>query len=359
MQHPLVGPRGALHRRHAQNCFAWLFQRWLSFGKVRRGNDEGRAEDSECDAWKLELEPVRGMRHTAIIMKEAHPLDHLVLPTASLPMARERLSRLGFTVAPDGVHPFGTKNCCVYLADGTFMEPLAIGDPAKAERADAAGNVFVQRDAAYRREQKEDGFSAVVFGTDDAHAGHGRYVEAGISAGNMLEFSRPFIDAAGNSDAASFRLAFAADGGTQGTFVFACQRLNAPQVDRSALQIHANGAEAVVDVIVVAANPAHALNFLARAAGVENVPRPDGSIMLSNARLTVLDPAAFAARFGVAADAAPSGLHFAAVVFSVANLETAATVLVKNDIAHDMRAGRIVVAPASGQGAVFIFEGSA
>ncbi len=75
-----------------------------------------------------------------------HPLDHLVLPTAGLDTARQRLEALGFTVAPMGVHPFGTRNCCVYLADGTFMEPLAIGDAAVADDAARAGNVFVARD---------------------------------------------------------------------------------------------------------------------------------------------------------------------------------------------------------------------
>ena len=62
------------------------------------------------------------------------PLDHVVLPVADLGVARARLTALGFTVAPDGLHPFGTANCCVYLADGTFLEPLAVGDPRKGER---------------------------------------------------------------------------------------------------------------------------------------------------------------------------------------------------------------------------------
>ncbi|TIT26271.1 MAG: VOC family protein, partial [Mesorhizobium sp.] len=44
-----------------------------------------------------------------------HSLDHLVLPTASLDVARARLVSLGFVVAPTGIHPFGTENCCVFL----------------------------------------------------------------------------------------------------------------------------------------------------------------------------------------------------------------------------------------------------
>src|SRR5262245_2548519 len=132
-----------------------------------------------------------------------HPIDHLVLPTADLRVAAARLSALGFTVAPVGVHPFGTTNCCVYLAGGTFLEPLAIGDAAAAALAVRAGNVFVSRDAAFRMHDGQEGFSAIVFGTANAVADHERFNRHGISAGEMLEFSRPFVDAAGSSDIAA------------------------------------------------------------------------------------------------------------------------------------------------------------
>ena len=58
----------------------------------------------------------------------ARRIDHCVLPVADLAGARDRLTRLGFTVAPEGRHPFGTHNACVYFADDTFLEPLAVGD---------------------------------------------------------------------------------------------------------------------------------------------------------------------------------------------------------------------------------------
>src|SRR5436190_12620545 len=142
---------------------------------------------------------------------QARPLDHVVLPVADLAAARARLTALGFTVAPDGVHPFGTANCCVYLRDGTFLEPLAIGDAAQASASALGGNVFTARDAAYRRAVGNDGFSALVITTADAGADQAAFAAAGLSAGEILEFSRPFVGAAGARDTASFRLAFAAD----------------------------------------------------------------------------------------------------------------------------------------------------
>jgi hypothetical protein len=298
------------------------------------------------------------MGHTANTMNIIHPLDHLVLPTKSLAAARDRLACLGFTVAPNGMHPFGTENCCIYLADGTFMEPLAIANPSKITEAAASGNVFVERDRLYREHRGEEGFSAVVFGTEDAKAEHAHYEGIGISAGNMLEFSRPFVDAAGRSDTASFRLAFAAKSDAQNAFVFACQRLNAPKVDRSTLQAHKNGAQAIRRIIAVADDPAAALRFLADAAGADSAVRDD-SVSLPNAKLTVLDPAAFAARYGIVTDNAAMALSFTAIVFSVASLGKTRAVLAESNIAYDMKGGSVVVAPAVGQGAAFIFEESA
>ena len=174
-----------------------------------------------------------------------YPIDHLVLPTADLDVARARLTALGFTVAPVGVHPFGTINCCVYLASGAFLELLAIGDKAAAETAIGQGNVFVSRDATYRMLHGQEGFSALVFGTADAAADHRRFQQLMASPpATCWNFRGHLSMRAGNSDVAGFKLAFAADRSTADVFFFTCQRLNAPQVDRSALERHPNGVQA-------------------------------------------------------------------------------------------------------------------
>src|SRR4051794_35017064 len=235
----------------------------------------------------------------------ARPLDHLVLPVADLAVARTRLQALGFTVAPDGVHPFGTSNCCVYLADGTFLEPLAIGDAEQAAASARAGNVFTGRDAAYRRDVGNDGFSALVMATGDARADHAAFAQAGLSAGEMLEFSRPFIDAAGASDTASFRLAFAADRHAPDLFLFTCQRLNAPKVDRSALHRHANGATSIAQIIAAANQPGDLADLLIAGAGKTSAG--DGAqIELANTTVATMTPAAIEASFGIDVGALPS-----------------------------------------------------
>jgi hypothetical protein len=284
-----------------------------------------------------------------------HPLDHLVLPTQSLEVARARLNSLGFVVAPTGIHPFGTENCCVFLADGTYLEPLAIGDEQAAIQAIAEGNVFVTRDRIYRDNRGDEGFSAVVLGTGNADANHARYLEAGISAGDMLSFSRAFTDAAGKSDIASFKLAFAAGAGATDAFLFACERVNAPKVDRAALQAHANGVTGIVEIVAVSDQPAEQDGLISVAVDDPAANGHGGTFHLPNANLSVLDPASFTARFGLPAGA-PTKLRFAAVVFAVRRADVTSRLLAANSIQHDIAGNDIVVRPAPGQGAAFIFR---
>ncbi|TGQ56065.1 VOC family protein [Mesorhizobium sp. M1C.F.Ca.ET.193.01.1.1] len=288
-----------------------------------------------------------------MIKTSTHPLDHLVLPTLSLEVARQRLSALGFVVAPTGIHPFGTENACVFFADGTYLEPLAVGDEKTARQAIGEGNVFVARDRLFRNRLGDEGFSAVVFGTPDAGADHARYVEAGLSAGDMLSFSRAFTDAAGKSDTASFKLAFVADRKATDAFLFACQRINAPEIDRTALQAHANGVTGVVEVVAVSDSPSSQAGLVSTAAGRDT--NEGDKVELPNATLTVLTPGSFASRFGVSARG-PSDLRFAAIVFSTRSTAGAAHLLAANAIEHNMSGSDIVVPSAPGQGAAFIFR---
>ena len=286
----------------------------------------------------------------------ARPLDHVVLPVADLAVARARLSALGFTVAPDGVHPFGTANCCVYLSDGTFVEPLAIGDAKQAAASASDGNVFTARDAAYRRAVGNDGFSALVLTTGDAGADHAAFAKAGLSAGEMLEFSRPFIDAVGAKDTASFRLAFAADRRASDLFLFTCQRLNAPKVDRSALQKHANGATRIARIIVAASEPVAIADLMeAGACAQGNAGKDRAEIRLPNATVVAMMPAAVEAEFGIEIGRTPSP-RLVGIVLGVADLSAAEASFNSAGIACIRRNDRLVVPPSAGQGAFFAFE---
>jgi hypothetical protein len=284
-------------------------------------------------------------------------VDHCVLPVADLGTARRRLTSLGFVVAPDGTHPFGTANCCVYLADGTFLEPLAQADDQAEREAARQGNMFTARDLAYRYRRGEEGFSALVFGTEDAAADHAGFVEAGFSGGNILDFSRGFTDASGKSDKASFRLAFAADWRAPDCFFFTCQRVRVPEVDRSALQAHGNGATRIKGIVMAARRADDFTDFVRVAANAtsEHGDREAARIEAANSVLELLDSRAMEARFGISLPADP-GLRLHAIRFGVREVSETEALLRNAGIAYDKRSGGLVIHPAPGQGATFVFE---
>ena len=59
-------------------------------------------------------------------------LDHVIYGTADLDAAQRRMEQLGLTVVPGGVHEGqGTHNRIVPLGE-TYIELMAISDPAEA-----------------------------------------------------------------------------------------------------------------------------------------------------------------------------------------------------------------------------------
>lgn len=285
-------------------------------------------------------------------------LDHVVLPTADLSVARARLSALGFTVAPEATHPFGTKNACVYFAEGTFLEPLAVGHREDCAAAIRSGNVFVAHDHAFRFRNGEDGFSALVFGSKDAEADDAEFRSKGLSAGSPLSFSRAFETPAGERGEAAFRLAFAADRRAPDLLVFTCERAKAPSVDRSALERHANGVVGIAEVILSEPNPADFQYFLQEVVGQREVAAGSFGIRLAarNGFISVLTPAGMDAHLPDHSSREGRGLRLEAIVLSVSDLARTQGFLEKAGIPAARCGMRLVVAPAAGQGTCLAFE---
>ncbi|MFC5583484.1 VOC family protein [Nitratireductor kimnyeongensis] len=287
-------------------------------------------------------------------------LDHCVLPTADLAVARDRLEALGFTVAADAAHPFGTANCCVFFADGSYLEPLSRVAPQVAREAEDAGNVFVQRDSGFREKSGDEGFSAVALGTGDADEDHRRFVKAGISAGTPLSFSRPFRDSSGQEATASFRLAFAAPEDADGHFFFTCQRVNLPSAGRGALETHQNGVTGTARIILLATAPADQAGFLEAfsAKTPETVREDQLDLSLGNAVLTVMTPDRYRVDLGLERAASHGRLDLAAIVFQCPDIARLRAQLSMQEVLFAEQFGSIIVPPAAGQGAVFVFEES-
>lgn len=283
------------------------------------------------------------------------PLDHLVMPVADLAAARDRLTRLGFTVAAEGRHPFGTQNACVYFADATFIEPLAVADRSAYDAAVQAGNRFVIGDRMFRAIHGQEGLSALAFATDDAGGDHVRFAAAGYAAGDQLAFARPVVFPDGRAQQARFRLAFAETGRSGDVFAFTCQRIDVPVADRTALQTHANGVVGIRAVVLAAEAPEEAGAFLRTVSA--SVPHPvaaDGGSAAAADRVAILTPRALIDTYGVD-PCGGGGLTGGVVVFAVTSIDELRAGLTRTAIDHVLNGALLLVPPAPGQGATFAF----
>ena len=289
--------------------------------------------------------------------RTTRPLDHLVLPVDTLSQARRRLSNLGFTVAEDARHPFGTENACVFFADGTYLEPLAVASREECEAAALDGNAFVARDQAFRFRQGPQGLSAIVLGTEDAATDHMRFRARGISGGDMLEFSRPMRLPDGREGLGSFRLAFAADLRSPDFFLFSCQRVRALPTERSALEHHQNSVLGISEVVLSETNPTDFQYLLQEAVDEREVEAHSFGmdIETANAKISVLSAAGMEAFFGRPVRGTERGLRGRAVVFRVADIEVTRAHFARNDIEFSEMGGRLIVPEMPGQGVIFAF----
>ncbi len=289
-----------------------------------------------------------------------HPrlLDHLVLPVIDLATARHRYEQLGFTVAADALHPFGTENACIFLADKTYLEPLGIAQREDCEAAALDGNVFVARDQAYRFRKGQDGFSAIVLSTNDAAADHERFREKGISGGDMLEFSRPMKLPDGSEGVGSFRLSFAADLRSPDFFFFTCQRLKSLPADRSALETHANGVVGMAEVVLSEPNPTDFQYLLQEAVDERQVSAHSFGMDIetrNGVKISVLNQAGMSGFYDRKGTVNSRGLVGQAVVFKVADLAVTERLLAANAVSTIRKDNRLIVPEAPGQGVIFVF----
>lgn len=284
--------------------------------------------------------------------------DHAVLPVESLEIARTRYEALGFTVAGDAQHPFGTENACVFFADGTYLEPLAVGQREDCERTAMEGNIFTAADQAYRFRVGENGFSALAFASDNAKKDHKTFKSLGISAGKKLSFSRQFVDGKGKKGKASFILSFAKDDRAPDALLFTCERVNVPAVDRSSLTGHENGVTGIKEIVLSEQNPTDFQYFVQPVVGNRETHSHSFGmeIITQNVNLNVLTPEGMATQFGVVRQSLERGLRCEGIVYKVSDVEKLKTVLAINGIAVREMGRYLVVDSAAGQGAFFAFE---
>jgi Glyoxalase-like domain len=281
-------------------------------------------------------------------------IDHLVLPVTTLALARSRLTSLGFTVAPDAQHPFGTGNCCVFFQDHTFLEPITIVDRMAADIAASERVTFVKRMKRFTERQGE-GFAMVALRSDDAEADRAAFEAAGLGGGPVFRFARTAKLPDGTEREIGFALASVEFPAAGDAGFFTSQHLAEGVLFQPAFVEHPNGALGVSAVSAVAENPADFHILLEGATGQRELRTTSFGIEaeVDGQTFLILTPDGFRARYATEAPNPRRGLRFAAFDLKVLDIERAAGYAGR---AAKREEGRIVVPPGPGLAAVVAFR---
>jgi hypothetical protein len=269
-------------------------------------------------------------------------------------LARSRLSSLGFKVAPDARHTFGTGNCCVFFRNRTYLEPITVLDRNRADMAAAEGVTFVKRLKRFTERQGE-GFAMLALKSDDAEADGAAFAKAGAGPGGAFRFTRLAKLPDGTESEVGFVLAFASQSSAPDATFFVCQHLSADTIFQPSYLEHPNGAAGISGVSLVAENPEEFRTTLATAIGDGEIASSDSGLEaeLGQQGLRILTREAFRSRYEFDPPNPRRGLLFAAMEISVLDLDRAAGYAGSSAKRHEER---VVVPAAPGLGAIIAFR---
>jgi hypothetical protein len=295
-----------------------------------------------------------GWRQERNLEPRRRPIDHVVLPVTTLMLARSRLTGLGFTVAPDAKHPFGTGNCCIFFKNRTFVEPVTILDRRAADVAAAEGVFFVRRLKRFT-ERHGEGFAMLALRSADADADRAAILHAGIEAPPKFHFARTATLPDGSEGEVGFDLIYADSPASGDATIFLCRHLAPDVLFQPAYVEHANCATGIAAVTAVAENPADFHILLSAMTGERELRATSLGVeaKVDDQTIAVLTRVGFQARYGVPAPDLRRGLLFAAVELSVPDLDHAIGFGGPTAMRHE---GMIVVPPSPGLGAVVAFR---
>jgi catechol 2,3-dioxygenase-like lactoylglutathione lyase family enzyme len=291
---------------------------------------------------------------TAEWMPMPRGLDHMVHAVRDLDAAAALYRRLGFTVGARNRHPWGTQNHIVQLP-GFFIELLAIVEPEKLgdDGFSEQFGKFNQRFLA-----RQEGLSFLMLESEHVAADAAEFRSAGIGASAVLTFEREGAGPDGTKTKLGFSLVFARDPLAPDIGFAISRSLNPQQFWNPEFQRHPNGVIEVGGAVLVAENPSDHHIFLSAFTGIRDLQATSSGIVAHMQRgdVRIMDPAAFADRYGFGAPDISSGPRLAALRFTAkGQLERA---LEKAGIAFSRRMDAIIVPPASAMGATLVFQRS-
>ena len=282
-------------------------------------------------------------------------IDHLVLCVLDLEAARGFYRRLGFTLTPPALHPWGTGNSLAQM-QGSFLEILAVVDKAKIAPPKPGEFGFGRFNANFL--ENREGFSMLVLQTGDARADRQAFARAGLDTYPVFDFERKAKQPDGSEARVAFSLAFATHKGMPQAAFFTCQQHSPQYFWKPEYQTHANGAVNVTEVVMRAPDPLAFAPFFAGLQGKDAVRTGKNrlDVQLGKGSLTLLDPAGIAARYpGMEFAGATDSPVFVGYRVAVADPGAVEALLEKNGIAARRIGDALTIDPRDAHGAAIEF----
>ena len=283
-----------------------------------------------------------------------HGLDHIVHAVRDLDAAAEFYLRAGFIVSGRNRHPWGTHNRIAQLKN-CYIEILEVAEP---EKIVPHGPRFFSF-GAFSQEflARHEGFSMLLLNSRDAKADARAFEASGIGAFDVFEFAREGKRPDGSTVKLAFSLAFAAEPNSPDLRFAACQHHYPENFWNPAFQAHANGAQRVPGIVLIANHPARHRDFLKAYTGDEADSQVGGIVALTkNGEIEVLEPSALRDLFGTPVEASGEGITLNAMRFTVADLAQTEALHRRNGVAVRRHGERLIVPPDVAFGATLIFE---
>jgi catechol 2,3-dioxygenase-like lactoylglutathione lyase family enzyme len=291
-------------------------------------------------------------------------LDHLVLCTADLERARATYRSLGFTLTPPATHPFGTCNSLAQLRGQNFLELLALDESADVPPHDLPHRFsFGAHNRDFLRKHGE-GMSMLVFAGSNARADVEAFQGAGLTTYDPFDFGRQATLPDGQVAQVSFSLAFVTHPEMPGLAFFTCQQRHVPTLFwKPEYQRHANGAERLIEVVMLAREPAAFSGFFGQLTdGPVFTDDDGGELQVGSAsdRITVLTPERLAARYpesdGNARKSHERMTRFVGYRIAVADVGVVRRILDQNAIPHRVATKSLVISPVAAHGVLIEFS---
>ena len=240
-------------------------------------------------------------------MPERAQLDHTVINVQfDMDRAQGLFTDLGFSLTDRGYHSLGSINHLMIFGTD-YMELIALPPGAENPRKDIA--------------EAPVGINGLVFKTPNVDDTFAHMQSLGMAGDPPRAFTRP-VELPGGAKDAAFRTVAVAQGTFPGGRVYYCEHATPELVWRPEWQNHANGALAMPEFVIASTDHEGEAEKFSKLLHSE-VTGTGGSLAvpIAGARITVMTPDAYAARYGEAASAmAGRSSVFGALVIKTDNL---------------------------------------